>query len=949
LIKSEFDKFKSMELFNLYKDFLPKNNKHPLIKDFFSILGNFPDEFLQSRTKKYLIKLSEARVKMKEYSFNPIEYSNSEITRNTLLKLFAVKFHAEVPKRKVLGILFSFNLLTKQEKFEYDHLLTILKKMIPGVHILEESFYLSFDRNSSRITCYCEIEKIRGKHLSLFECLSFKKNFSKELKDGIEFSSPNLWTPENEEQIFKDILRLNQEVSSPNDLPHLSIYFKEQLSNSIKFNIILVRIADKNSSIKEKLKKIGVGLDITFEEVSTLAGNFKKETIAFSLEVTNTLFYRKNYAIDLLKARQYICVLLKPIIGEFRDFNGGLLSKQAEQFDSIKETLKKKIGDISDFESLFYSLSPTNLQLLIPAKLAIELSEAFYSLKNEKSKKTFSFRLKTSSNASFIIIKTNISLYDSIFMELPSNTLTAKNSNLIDQYKYHCLVQINPEDKSLMKHIQDKLEKIEAAAYLKEARINFHEGAPPTFHPHLNADIKTLTICKALYEGLTRIDPSGKVKLGIAEKIETSPCKKIYTFTLRDCYWTNGEKVTSYDFARAREKAILSRKSGKNCTGVKNFFIIKNSTQAINDNSLAKKLGIHTLSPKELVVELTHPLPFFLHLLATPAFSPLFGENLDEEPKVFNGPFILNYQSAQKIELFRNKYYWDESSVILDKISISLIHNYSEAYELFKQQKLDWIGGSLSPIPIEVTKTSKSIKSYETNSPFWLFCNTQNPKLKSPKIRQALSYAIDRKKLLNKFPFLGEPLYFLIPDKFSYLDPLDSVKSQISQKVFSLFEDGLNELGIEKNNFELKLSHSNIYDHKKISYFLKDSWEKTLGIKVSLIEESWNSLLRTTFSPEFEIGGYDLLTEYQSALYFMELFKSSHNNVSRWESEEYSKALTKATKTSQLNLFKQVEEILMKELPAIPVCIKTNASFLGNLKNLVLPKLGYLDFKWAHK
>jgi len=72
----------------------------------------------------------------------------------------------------------------------------------------------------------------------------------------------------------------------------------------------------------------------------------------------------------------------------------------------------------------------------------------------------------------------------------------------------------------------------------------------------------------------------------------------------------------------------------------------------------------------------------------------------------------------------------------------------------------------------------------------------------------------------------------------------------------------------------------------------KDCWSKTLGIKVNLIEEPWNSFLRTIFSPEFEIGGYDLLTEYESPLYFMELFKNSHNNISRWENETYSRTLT---------------------------------------------------------
>src|SRR5690606_38687917 len=115
------------------------------------------------------------------------------------------------------------------------------------------------------------------------------------------------------------------------------------------------------------------------------------------------------------------------------------------------------------------------------------------------------------------------------------------------------------------------------------------------------------------------------------------------------------------------------------------------------------------------------------------------GEDLDKEPTIFNGPFVPTLYTPDRIELRKNTYYWDAKKVNLEKITIFFHKDPEKTYNLFKEEVLDWIGSPFNSIP----KTKdKEISYYQTNYPFWFFCNTQHPKLKSIYTRYALYLSI---------------------------------------------------------------------------------------------------------------------------------------------------------------------------------------------------------------
>ncbi|WP_245523118.1 peptide ABC transporter substrate-binding protein [Thermosediminibacter oceani] len=70
---------------------------------------------------------------------------------------------------------------------------------------------------------------------------------------------------------------------------------------------------------------------------------------------------------------------------------------------------------------------------------------------------------------------------------------------------------------------------------------------PPNMDPQLATDQYSIIVGNAVFEGLVRYY-DGKIYPGMAEKWEVSEDKRVYTFYLRDAKWSDGSKVTAYDF-----------------------------------------------------------------------------------------------------------------------------------------------------------------------------------------------------------------------------------------------------------------------------------------------------------------------------------------------------------------------------------------------------------------
>lgn len=481
-----------------------------------------------------------------------------------------------------------------------------------------------------------------------------------------------------------------------------------------------------------------------------------------------------------------------------------------------------------------------------------------------------------------------------------------------------------------------------------------NQGDPTSLNPHLGIDLNCRTLQKALYEGLTRIK-EGQPTLALAEKVDIDPTHTIYTFTLRNTTWSNGEPVFASHFETSWKRALNPTSA---CLRADLFYPIKNAKKAKKGLISLSEIGVKALDEYTLVVELEHPTPYFLNLLSLPLYSPLYKD--ETEPTVFNGPFILKeWEHDRSLNLVKNPLYWDQESVQLAEISISLVKDPNTVLLMYEKGEIDWMGSPFTLIPVDVIPQVQD-KSYYNSQPvagvYWLSCNTEAFPLNSPNIRKALSLSLDREQIASNVLFGETPSSRLLPlNMHLAADAASSLKMDLplARKYFQM---GLKELHLTEETFPaLVLSHSDIAGQKKLAELLADQWKKNLNLAVEIDATEWNTFFSNLQTRQYQIGGCIWYSVIDDPIYSLEFFKEKTHrcNASQWENVAYKNLLDCADQETDLvkrrEYLHQAEQLLLDEMPVIPLFVAHYKYLLReHVKGIYISPMGLVDLKWAY-
>lgn len=283
--------------------------------------------------------------------------------RHLSLKIFPSHLASDEP---LLAILIGINFLKENERFEIRHLLESIRTCFPEAVYVERS--LVVDRRHDKIRFfYLEIKKNGGEKISLQEMKTLKSKLPGELLRQIETVVHPLFMPRNEEEIIRTLIVLSKQIKYVRDLPQATIHYDQQTDADLTFTIVLVRLL-KDRPLAEILSKNKGPIRIDIDDIRILGQlrqKYPKEAAILRVTLDKAPFFRPDYSVDLLRARQKIGLELTRLLGEFRDFNGGIILKQEE---ALKQ-LRKEMGFLSKtreclLENYFYSLRPGIMQTI---------------------------------------------------------------------------------------------------------------------------------------------------------------------------------------------------------------------------------------------------------------------------------------------------------------------------------------------------------------------------------------------------------------------------------------------------------------------------------------------------------------------------------------------------------------------------------------------------------
>lgn len=546
--------------------------------------------------------------------------------------------------------------------------------------------------------------------------------------------------------------------------------------------------------------------------------------------------------------------------------------------------------------------------------------------------------------------------------------------------------------------------------------FNWNIGADPkTIDPGLNGASDGGDVINNTFEGLTR-EKSGDVQPGIAETWDVSADGKTITFNLRESLWSDGTPLTAHDFVyawlRAMDPATASEYSWlweyTNVVGAADYVntnkisgleaIIEAGVGAQMDPEdaeagvytqedidtatadiaelkmyTADTVGIKAVDDLTFEVSLLAPTDYFVSLMSFFHFMPVKQSAVeagadgtwatDPDAVVSNGPFVLtSYIIGDGLVLERNSNYWAADTVGIDVINGKFIDDENTSFAAYNNGDLDF----LPTVP-----TSETKRLIEEDPNFYVFpllgtyyyiFNLEKEIWDDPKVRRAISMAIDRKAITDVLAAGQVPAGGFVPPGFIDNEGRDFFKTA-GLFGFSM-DDGsveaaqalLAEAGFPGGegfpSFELLFNTS--VGHETVAIMVQEQLKQNLGLDCVLNNQEWAVYQDTRSAGNFELSRGGWLTDYMDPMGLLSIFTSdNYYNDPGYNNPEFDALLNTAnTATSAADHFEalyKAQEIFMNDSPIIPIYHYVDTMLVREtLIDWDRSVLGSLDFSSAY-
>lgn len=437
-----------------------------------------------------------------------------------------------------------------------------------------------------------------------------------------------------------------------------------------------------------------------------------------------------------------------------------------------------------------------------------------------------------------------------------------------------------------------------------------------------------------LFEGLLEYDPAkSELRPALAEHWQSNADSTRFDFYLRkDGRWSNGDPVTAHDFVYSWRRALDPRLDAGLSSllyPIRNAEVYQAGKLGIHESDV----GVHAENDLHLVVELATPAAHFPRLLGNGIFRPVHRLTVEQwgdqwatpEHMVCNGPYVLKeWRRADRIVLSRNPDYWNAAEVELRQATFFLTKDQNALLNLYKAGEIDTLVTGLLPIPY--VPTLRRLEDYRTGPylmSYFYACNVRRPPLDNPRLRRALSLAIDRSAICNQLLRGGQsPAYSLTPSDFGGTYP----RPTSGESDPGLARQMISEAGFPAGKgLTLRLLTVSDQLNSNIAQAIQGQWQQAFPqLEVQLLSQEFQVYLDTMHRGDFDLVRRSWTGDYDDPGTFLELLAStSENNVTGWRNADYDEYYRRANTTpsapERMSLFAKAERILLEDQAVIPL------------------------------
>ena len=482
-----------------------------------------------------------------------------------------------------------------------------------------------------------------------------------------------------------------------------------------------------------------------------------------------------------------------------------------------------------------------------------------------------------------------------------------------------------------------------------------------------------------LYNTLVEVNQDLNTVPSLAKSWEISGDRLTYTFHLRsDVFFHNddvfengrGRRLIAKDVEYSLRRVIDKR------TASPGAWIFNSKVDSVN--------GFKAINDSTFQIKLVRPYMPILGILSMQYCSIVpkeavekYGNDFRRHP-VGTGPFrFVAWDEGQALILKKNKNYFEKDSAgkrlpYLDGIKVSFYDSKATEFLLFRQKQIDFINDIESSFKDEVlTKTGQLRKNWEgkivlQTHPYLnieylgMLVDTANPLVKnSPiklkKIRQAINYGFDRKKMIL---YLRNSLG--IPAESGFVP--DGLPSFDSAKVKGYYYDPvkskqlLNEAGFPDGNGLPVIKLLTIPNYSDLAGFIAKQLEEAgIPVQVEVVQKSLLLELTSNSRALFFRGSW--IADYPDAENYLSVFYSKNPappNYTRYKNPEFDelfeKALTETNDSLRYELYREADQVMINDAPVVPLWYDEWIHFIQpEIKNFNVNGLNLLELRNVFK
>ena len=462
---------------------------------------------------------------------------------------------------------------------------------------------------------------------------------------------------------------------------------------------------------------------------------------------------------------------------------------------------------------------------------------------------------------------------------------------------------------------------------------------PETLDPAKSSGVPEDNIERQLLEGLVVVGKDGKIAPGVATSWENKDFK-VWTFKLRDnAKWSNGDPVTAEDFVYSWQRVTDPKTASPYGSYLADAHVV-NAQAVLDGKAKPATLGVKAVDAHTFEVTLSEPVPYFVDMLTHSSVLPVHKATVEKGGEkwtqagsfVGNGAYVLKEWTVNsKIALERNKNYWNDAATQINQVELLTISEETTDVNRFKAGEVDMTYNALPTDMFASLKTElgDQVKVTPYLCTYYYEFNTKKAPFDNPKVRRALSLALDRDVIAEKVMQQGQtPAYSFTPvatNNYKANHP-EWEKWNKEQRITEA-KKLLNEAGYsDAKPLDVTLLYNTSENHKKVAVAATALWKQALGfVNINLDNKEWKTYLDSRRTGNYQFARAGWCADYNEPSSFLNTLKTGNgNNYGKYSNANFDALMAKTlaagtTDEQRADLYQQIEAQADTDMPVIPI------------------------------